>query len=77
MAAQRLRRPQGSWEIATLNEERHRLHNAYADADLRINNDQLSSEEVLALTLTFLRARRIQHADDPLPLAPITGAPIK
>lgn len=75
--AQQQRRPDGAWDAATLNEERRRLHNAYAEADLRINNAQVSSDDVLSMTLSFLRARRIRHAAAPLPEAAVTGAPIR
>ena len=77
LEAQRRRRPDGDWTAAHLHEERQRLHNAYAEADLRIDNSQLSSEEVLKMTVAYLRARRIRHAAEPLPLAGATGAPIR
>lgn len=77
LEAQQQRRPHSNWDAAHLHEERHRLHNAYAEADLRINNAQLSDEEVLSMTLAFLRARRIRHANAPLPEATATGAPIR
>jgi hypothetical protein len=77
LEAQQQRRPDGDWTAASLHEERHRLGNAYADADLRINNAQLSSEEVLDMTLAYLRAKRIRHAAEPLPEAAATGAPIR
>ena len=76
LEAQRQRRPDGDWTAASLHEERHRLRNAYAEADLRINSAQLTGEEVLKMTLAYLRARRIRHAPEPLPEAAATGAPI-
>lgn len=77
LEAQRLRRPDGEWTAAVLAEERRRLHNAYAEADLRINSAQLGSEEVLAMTLAYLRAKRIRHASEPLSEATATGTPIR
>ena len=75
--AQRQRRPDGSWDAAALQEERRRLHNAQAEADLRLNTAQLTPDEVLSLTLSYLRAKRIRHASEPLPEAGATGAPIR
>ena len=75
--AQRQRRPDGSWDAAALQEERRRLHNAEAEADLRLNTAQLTPDEVLSLTLAYLRAKRIRHAAGPLPEAGATGAPIR
>jgi ATPase subunit of ABC transporter with duplicated ATPase domains len=75
--AQRQRRPEGDWTAAALHEERHRLRNAYAEADLRINNAGASSEDVLRMALAYLHAKRIRHADEPLPEAGATGAPIR
>jgi hypothetical protein len=77
LEAQQQRRTDGDWTAAILDEERQRLHDAYAEADLRINNAQLSSEEVLNMTLAYLRAKRIRHAAEPLPEAAATGAPIR
>ncbi len=77
LEAQRQRRPDGDWTAAHLHEERHRLRNAYAEADLRINSAAVSGEEVLRMTLAFLRARRIRHAAEPLPEATATGVPIR
>lgn len=77
LAVQQQRRPDVAWDAANLAAERQRLHDAYAEADLRINTAEFSSAEVLRLALAYLRAKRIRHAAEPLPPAPATGAPVK
>lgn len=77
LEAQRRRRPGGDWTAATLQEERKRLNNACAEADLRINSAAMTSEEVLAMTLAFLRARGIRHDAAPLTEAAATGTAIR
>lgn len=74
LTGQRRRRPDVTWEEAALLEERARLAEACAAADLRINTATLRADEVLALTLAFLRAQRIRHAAAALPPVPATGA---
>jgi predicted ATPase len=77
LEAQQMRRPDVPWDAANLAVERQRLHNAYAEADLRINTAALTADEVQRMTLAYLRAQRIRHAPDPLPPAGETGAPGK
>ena len=62
---------------ANLAVERQRLHNAYAEADLRLHTAQLSAEEVQRMALAYLCAKRIRHAPGPLPPAGETGAPVQ
>ncbi len=73
--AQMQRRPDVSWDSATLLVEREKLQDAYCEADLRINSAGLSNVAVLWVTLAFLRSRRLRHAAGPLPPATATGAP--
>lgn len=75
LEAQQQRRPNSQWDAATLDEERSRLHNAYVEADLRVNNAEFTPEQLLSLTLAYLRSRGIRHANAPLPAATPTGAP--
>jgi hypothetical protein len=77
LEVQQQRRPDVTWDAANLAVERQRLHDAYAEADLRINSSDLSGEEVLDMTLAFLRAKRIRYAPSPLSPAGGTGAPIQ
>jgi hypothetical protein len=77
LEAQRRRRPDVSWDAETLATERRRLHDAYAEADVRINTADQTGEEVLRMVLAYLRAKRIRHSHEPLPPAPATGAPSK
>jgi hypothetical protein len=76
LEAQQQRRPDVTWDAGNLAVERQRLHNAYAEADLRIDTAQLSGADVLRMTLAYLRAKRIRRAPDPLPPAGETGAPL-
>jgi hypothetical protein len=76
LEVQQQRRPDVSWDDANLAVERQRLHNAYAEADLRIHTAQLSAEEVQRMALAYLRAKHIGHAPGPLPPAGETGAPV-
>jgi len=71
--AQRLRRPDVTWDAANLAFEHKCLANARQAADLRINTADLAAAQVLALVLAFLNRRRIVHAHAPLPPAPRTG----
>jgi hypothetical protein len=77
LEAQQQRRPDGTWDAANLAVERQRLQNAHAEADLRINTAELSEADVLHMALAYLRAKRIRHAQAPLPPAGETGAPVK
>jgi deoxyadenosine/deoxycytidine kinase len=77
LEVQRARRPNVPWEAAHLAEERRRLHNACAEADVRLNTAALGSADVLRAVLAYLRAKRIRHAPAPLPPAGATGAPAK
>jgi energy-coupling factor transporter ATP-binding protein EcfA2 len=77
LEVQRERRPDVTWDGDNLAVERQRLHDAYAEADLRINTAALAGDDVLRMTLAYLRAQRIRHALDPLPPASETGAPAK
>jgi hypothetical protein len=77
LEVQQQRRPDVTWDAANLAIERHRLHNAFAEADLRINTAQLTGAEVRRMVLAYLRAKRIRHAPAPLPPAGATGAPVK
>jgi RNase adaptor protein for sRNA GlmZ degradation len=74
LEGQRRRRPDVSWDESHLAEERDRLQEAYAAADLRLNTATLAAADVLAMALAFLRAQDIRHAPEPLPPAPATGA---
>ena len=77
LEVQQQRRPDVTWNAGNLAAERQLLHNARAEADLRLNTAQLSSADVLHLALAYLRAKRIRHAPGPLPPAGETGAPVK
>lgn len=74
LEGQRARRPDLVLEQATLDEERARLQDAYAEADLRINTAHIDREQVRKMVLAYLEARRIRRADKPLPPAPPTGS---
>ena len=75
LETQRTRRPDITWDEATLETERARLGDARQAADLRINTAQLYPQQVLDLVRAYLEANHIRHTSQPLPPAPITGAP--
>jgi adenylylsulfate kinase-like enzyme len=74
LEVQRARRPDVVWEQATLDEERARLQDAYAEADLRINTAHIDRDQVCEMVLAYLEALGIRRADKPLPPAPPTGS---
>jgi len=75
LESQRRRRPDVTWDDATLAQERERLRHAQAEADLRIHTAELTAEQVRDMVLAYLKANRIRHASDPLTVATATGAP--
>jgi hypothetical protein len=74
LEVQRARRPDVVWDQATLDEERVRLQDAYAEADLRINTAHIDGEQVCEMVLAYLEAQGIRRAGKPLPPAPPTGS---
>jgi len=74
LETQRSRRPDVTWDEATLLTERKRLAHAYEHADLKINTAGLAAEDVLKVALAFLQNQRIRHADEPLPPLASTGS---
>ncbi len=75
LEGQRIRRPDVTWDAASLAEEHARLSDASEHADLRINTAALSKAQVLELVVAYLQRHRIAHAVEPLPVIGRTGAP--
>ena len=73
LVEQQARRPDVSWDAASLVQERQRLHHAYEHADLRIHTAQLTAGQVQQLVVAFLRANQIRCGATPLPPLPRTG----
>lgn len=73
LAGQQARRPDVSWDAATLAEERRRLRLAYEHADLRINTSNLSAGQVQEMVTAFLITRAVRRSASPLPPLPRTG----
>lgn len=71
---QRRRRPDVTWSKQTLAKETARLTHARDHADLVINTNGLSAEDVLDIALTFLTHNNIQKSDEPLPAITATGS---
>ncbi len=67
LETQRARRPDVSWDERWLRVERARLAHARAHADLHVDTRGRSKAEVLEEVLAFLRARKVAHAEGPLP----------
>ena len=70
---QRRRRPDITWSQATHDDERARLADARAHADLHIDTSGLDPAQVLDVALRFLRGLRLHKADYPLAPRPTTG----
>ena len=71
--AQRRRRPDVSWSQTAHDDERARLADARAHAELYIDTSRLDPDQVLDLALRFLRGLRLVKADQPLASRPTTG----
>jgi len=77
LEAQRLRRPDVTWEAAYLQTERMRLAHARDHADLRINTAALTPDTVWQIVKVFIQQQRIQHADQPLAPLAATGSALR
>jgi hypothetical protein len=75
LEAQQTRRPDVTWDAAARAEELRRLANAREHADLVLDTTAIPTDTVAALTLAWLRRRRLRRSEDPLPPLPATGAP--
>ena len=73
---QERRRQDVSWSAKAHQEEMDRLAHAREHADLRINTGELDPQEVYAVVLSFLKLRRVRHANHPLPPLRATGSAI-
>jgi hypothetical protein len=74
---QQARRQDVSWSAAAYQEEVRRLAHAREHADLRINTAELTPAEVCEVAISFLRQRRVRHADQALSPLPATGSASK
>lgn len=74
LEAQRLRRPDVSWDRPALRAEIARLTHAEGHADLKIDTSGLSADAVQAIALTYLKNEGVRHAAHPLPSLRPTGS---
>jgi hypothetical protein len=74
LEVQRVRRPDVTWSAQWHRTEELRLRHARDHADLLIDTGTMTPDEVAALALLFLRAKRVRHADAPLPPLSATGS---
>jgi hypothetical protein len=71
---QQARRQDVTWSAAAHQEEMRRLAHAREHADLRIDTGLLPPVKVLDVALSYLKKRRVRHADQPLGELPSTGS---
>jgi hypothetical protein len=74
MDAQRTRRADVSWTPEYFAQEEARLRMAYNHAHLRIDTSELTAEEVLKITISYLQSLGVRHAVQPLQPVPSTGS---
>ncbi len=77
LATQQARRPDVAWNETWLEIEEERLAHARSHADLEVNTNSLTPQEVVGRVLAFLREKQIASADHPLPPAPGTGGSLR
>ncbi len=74
LEGQRTRRPDVSWTRKWHEQEAQRLEHAVGHADVKIDTESLTADQVLEIALHYLKNRRIAHADEPLPPIVRTGS---
>jgi len=73
LACQRTRRPDVSWSLKWWQTEQARLAHAREHADLRIDTSGMSPQDVVEVTLIFLRRHHVAQSNEPLPPVAPTG----
>lgn len=71
---QQARRQDVSWSVQAHQEEERRLAHAREHADVRINTQELSAAEVYNVAISFLKRKRVRHAEHALDALPATGS---